>query len=572
MSKLRPYQERLKAEIFRAWHSGKKNVLAVSPTGSGKTVTMGAVIREANVPTAVKAHRAELVTQIAKALASERIPHRIIGPASLMRQCQAVQVATLGQHWIDPGARVGVAGIDTLVKRETSHDSWFREVRLWVGDEAHHYLKANKWGKGVTMFPNAFGLGFTATPTRADGKGLNSESHGCFDDMIEGPSMRDLIDAGYLTDYRIFAPPSDVVYDGIDISANGDLNQVQLRAAVHKSKQFVGDIVKHYLRIAPGKLGVTFAVDVESATEIARAFRAAGVPAEVVTAKTDPLNRVRILKEFAARRVLQLVNVDLFGEGFDLPAIEVVSMGRKTESLSLFMQQFGRALRLMVSDVLLGAWDTYTDAQRRQFIAESTKPSAIIIDHVGNVGRHGLPDAPRIWSLLPRASRGGSGITDAIPTRRCANPLNPATGAPCIFVYERWHKACPFCGHVPEVTDRSAPQFVDGDLHELLPEVLAALRGDVARAMGAPPAGAPPYIVEGFQKRVRALYALKDVMETWGGWQAHQGYNDAEGQRRFFHTFGIDVLNAQRLNKADAEALMEKIQTHLTYHNVQRMQ
>jgi superfamily II DNA or RNA helicase len=575
MSRLRPFQSDLEAGIFKAWQPAQgaqptpRNVLAVLPTGGGKTVVMGSVIRKSNVATAVQAHRGELVSQISTALARERVPHRIIGPAALVRNCQAVQVAELGQHWIDPGARCGVAGVDTLVKRDTSHDSWFREVRLWVTDEAHHVQKENKWGRGVEMFPNAYGLGLTATPVRADGRGLGIDSNGLFHEMIEGPDGRDLIEAGYLTDYRIFAPPSDVVYDGVELGSNGDLNQVQLRAAVHKSGQFVGDIVKHYLRIAPGKLGVTFAVDVESAQEIARAFKASGVAAEVVSAKTDPLNRIRLLREFRARRITMLVNVDLFGEGFDLPAIEVVIMGRKTESLALYMQQFGRALRLMISDDLAAVWDSLTDEQRRGYIAASSKPHAIIIDHVGNVGRHGLPDASRTWSLLPRARR-MSGASDAIPTRTCPNPIHPATGLPCLFVYERFYKACPHCGHIPEVVDRSAPQFVDGDLFELSPETLAALRGARERIERAPGMSAPPYIREAWQERIKAQYQLREVMALWAGWQTKQGRSDSEGMRRFFYQFGVDMLTAQSLGRPEAESLTARIADVLARDNVQK--
>lgn len=569
MSRLRPFQQRIKAETYALWQAQTaKNILIVSATGSGKTVITGDIVREYRGASAVIAHRSELVTQISTALARERVPHRIIGPAALQRNCQAVQVAMLGQHWIDPGARTGVAGVDTLVKRDTSLDSWYREVGLWVTDEAHHVQQANKWGTGCSMFPNAAGLGFTATPQRADGRGLSADSDGVFDAMVEGPDMRHLIDTGYLTDYRIFAPPSDVVYDDVNITATGELSMPQLRAAVHRSDQFVGDIVKHYLRIAPGKLGVTFAVDVENAQDIARAFRAAGVPAEVVSAKTDPLNRIRLLKAFAKREILQLVNVDLFGEGFDLPAIEVVSMGRKTESLALFMQQFGRALRLMVSDDLQVVWGGLTDAERLAHIAASTKPKAIIIDHVQNVARHGLPDSPRVWSLAPR-SRRSNGISDAIPVRVCSNPKHPATGAPCVYTYERFRKACPDCGHVPEVADRSAPEFVDGDLFELSPETLAALRGEVARIMRPPGIHAPGYINAAFQDRVIAHHALREVGAVWAGWQAHQGYNDSESYRRFFHTFGVDMLTAQTLSRPDAEALTERIRTVLTRENVQ---
>jgi superfamily II DNA or RNA helicase len=308
---------------------------------------------------------------------------------------------------------------------------------------------------------------------------------------------------------------------------------------------------------------------VESAQEIARAFRDAGVTAEVVSAKTDPLNRIRILREFKARRVMMLVNVDLFGEGFDLPAIEVVIMGRKTESLALYMQQFGRALRLMISDDLAAVWDSLTAEQRRGYIAASMKPHAIIIDHVGNVGRHGLPDASRTWSLLPR-SRRTSGVSDAIPTRVCPNPLHPLTGLPCLFVYERFYKACPNCQHVPEVVDRSEPKFVDGDLFELSPETLQALRGMRDRVDSAPSMGAPPYIRAAHQERIIAQHKLRDAMALWAGWQTKQGRTDSEGMRKFFHQFGVDMLTAQSLGRPEAESLTARIAETLARDNVER--
>lgn len=568
MSRLRPFQQQIKTELYQRWQEGLRNVLIVSATGSGKSVMSGDVMREYVGASVAIAHRSELVTQLSTALARERVAHRVIGPSSLVRNCQAVQMALLGRHWVDPGARAGVAGVDTLVRRDVSHDSWFREVGLKVGDEAHHVQKENKWGKGFDMFPNAYGLGYTATPQRADGRGLSADSHGVFDAMVEGPDMRHLIDSGYLTDYRIFAPPSDVIYDEVTVSASGDLSMPKLRAAVHKSDQFVGDIVKHYLRIAPGKLGVTFAVDIESATEIAAAFRTAGVPAEVVSSKTDDLNRIRLLKAFARREILQLVNVDLFGEGFDLPAIEVVSMGRKTESLALYMQQFGRALRLMVDESLQADWGSFTDAQRLAYIAASTKPKAIIIDHVQNVARHGLPDSPRVWSLAARSSRGGSG-SDAIPVRVCPNPAHPQTGVPCLFVYERFRSCCPDCQHVPEIVNRSGPEFVDGDLFELSAETLAALRGEAARIMRPPYVGAPPYVNTSFQERVIAHHALRDAAAIWAGWEASAGYTHSESYRRFYHSFGVDMLTAQTLSRPDAEALTGKIHAVLTRNNIQ---
>lgn len=544
------------------------------PTGGGKSVANGDVMREYQGASVSIAHRSELVSQLALALARENVRHRIIGPTSLVKTCTAVQMAELGRSMTDPGARVAVAGVDTLVKRDTSHDSWFRAVGLWSIDEAHHVQTDNKWGTAVAMFPQAFGLGWSATPGRADGGGLGTKAEGgagVFDAMVLGPTPRELINSGYLTDYRIFAPPSDVVYDDVPVTASGDYSPAKLRAAVHASAAIVGDVVKHYLRIAPGKRGITFAVDVESAGEIAKAFRAAGVPAEVVSAKTDDISRARILRQFKAGEVLQLVNVDLFGEGFDVPACEVVSMVRKTESFSLFAQQFGRMLRVMVAPELAAMWGEFTDAQRLAHIKASKKPRGILIDHVGNVIRHGLPDAPRAWDLANRERR-SKGAADAIPLRTCLNLNADGMGGGCFSPYPRYMKTCPYCGFYPEPPARTSPEMVDGDLHELDPSTLAAMRGEVDRIQGAPPMLADGAANAGMAKRWHerqvAQKHLRDCIALWAGWKRHQGHTDSEAYRLFYFAYGVDVMTAQTYNARDAEALHARITGDLGKHGI----
>lgn len=574
MSRLRPFQQAIKDKVLAHWAAGKKNVLVKSPTGSGKTVVLADIVRTADCASAVIAHRSELVSQISLALAKEGVRHRIIGPDSLRRACAAIHVASLGRSFYEATARVGVCGVDTLINRDVARDPWFFQVGLWVQDEAHHVLKENKWGAAAQMFPNARGLGVTATPARADGKGLGLHASGLFEEMVEGPEMRQLIDEGFLTDYRVFCPPSDVDYSNVTVTASGDYSAPKLRAAVHASNRIVGDVVGHYLKLARGKLGVTFAVDVESATEIAEAFRAAGTPAEVVSAKTPDLLRVQILKRFANRELLQLVNVDLFGEGFDLPAIEVVSMVRKTESWPLFVQQFGRALRLMVAPEHLMQWGGYSVERRLQLIAESGKPHALIIDHVGNVLRHGLPDAPRVDTLDDRKGGARSTTPQEVPVRVCLNPNGMGPGIPCIFTYERFRKACPMCGFVPVPATRNAPEAVDGDLLELDAETLAMLRGQVLDLHAAPriPQHLNVIAQAGARKqhlaKVAAQHGLRERIALWAGWQKHQGYTDSESYRRFFHAFGMDVLSAQALGRADAEALDAKISATLNRHGV----
>lgn len=568
MIRLSFFQRDLKTQISQAWAAGHRNVLGVLPTGGGKTVTFSDVVNSTNgSAAAVIAHRSELVSQMSLSLARTGVRHRIIGPDALRKQCVTLHMMELGRSLYDPNARVGACGVDTLVNKNAKADPWFSQVQLWVQDEAHHVLQGNKWGRAADMFPNAWGLGVTATPRRADGKGLGAHADGYFHSMVQGPSMRELIDWGYLTDYRIFAPPSDVDYSSVEVTASGDYSPAKLSAAVHASDSFVGDVVGHYLKIARGKLGVTFAVDVESATEICHAFRAAGVPAEVVTAKTDAVGRARILQRFRNREVLQLVNVDLFGEGFDLPAIEVVSMGRKTESYSLYVQQFGRVLRLLV-DTPRAQWEDMTPEQRRHAIADSSKPRGIIIDHVGNVIRHGLPDARQDWSLDRRERRNAS-TSDAIPLRACANPVSP-----CGLVYERFLSCCPYCGFAPEPPARSAPEFVDGDLFELDPATLEAMRGRVAVIDGAPriPGHLSGIAAAGARNqhmaRQQAQGALRELIALWAGWKRAKGHADSEIFRMFFHAFGIDVLSAQALGRAEADGLADRVSHSLIKNGV----
>jgi superfamily II DNA or RNA helicase len=339
----RPYQVEVERLAWEAWET-VQNVMIVLPTGAGKSFVAASIMSKINGPVCAIAHRQELVTQISLALAREGVRHRIIGSVSVQRACSAEHMERLGRDFISPTARVAVASVDTLI-RLPADDPFFTQVVFWFTDEGHHLItgggfkpdpeQANKWGKCALRFVNAKGLLVTATPIRADGKGLGRQADGLVDRMIVGPSMRDLIDLDYLCDYRIIAKQSDLRVSEEWVTASGDYSREKLSAA-RQASSVTGDVVEHYLRYAAGKLGVTFDVDVTSATQTAAAFRARGVPAEVVSAKTPDEVRRAILRKFRNRELLQLVNVDLFGEGFDLPAIEVVSMARPTQSYGLY--------------------------------------------------------------------------------------------------------------------------------------------------------------------------------------------------------------------------------------------
>jgi len=564
---LRPFQVDLERDCYAAWDAGAVNVMPVAATGSGKTVLLSKIAYDEPGASIAVAHRQELVSQIAVALARNGVRHRVVGAkkgSALVRVITALQVAELGYSFLDPNAKTGVGGVDTVIRM--ANEPWFLQVRLQIQDEGHHVLKTNKWGKVVEMFPNARGLFPTATPSRADGKGLGRHADGITDALVLAPSMRGIINMGYLTDYRLLCPKSTLDLTNVAISsATGDFNIDQVRKAVHDSS-ITGDVVKHYLQFAAGKLGITFAVDVEEAGKIANAFKAQGVPAEVVSAKTPDALRAAILRRFKRREILQLVNVDLFGEGFDLPAIEVVSFARPTQSFALYSQQFGRALRLMIADELQSRWGTFTDEQRRELIARSVKPKAIILDHVNNIVRHnGPPDRARDWTLDRREKRAKD--SDAIPIRVCIACLQP---------YEAFYKKCPYCGYymAPDAIGRSKPKFVDGDLTELDAETLAALRGDIARIDGDfyAPQGLDHYAAMGARKRhaerQEGQRALRNAVAWWAGTEHARGYSESESYRRFFFRFGIDVANAQTLGTREASELALKVNLELQKYGV----
>jgi DNA repair protein RadD len=560
LSNLRYFQTRLKQEVNAAFAANMRYVMLQLSTGGGKTVIMGSIAKDhAAAPWnpaypggCAIAHRSELVSQISQQLAREGVEHDIIAPQGVVRGIVNNHVEELGRPFYNARAAWRVASIDTI-NRRSGLDAWFPKVGMLFIDEAHHVLEANKWGKGVKLFPNARGVLPTATPIRADGKGLGKGEGGIADCLVEGPPMRQLINEGYLTDYKWFAvQASDLELDGVKIGASGDFNPEQLREAVHKSKAIVGDVVRTYMTHAMGKLGVTFAVDIEEAQKITDAFNRAGVPAALLTGEDSDEHRRAVLRRFKNRELWQLVNVDLFGEGFDLPAIECVSLARPTESFSLYSQMVGRALRLMISAVLAGAWDTYSVAQRLQFIKESGKPYAFIFDHVGNFYRHeGPPDRPYVWSLVGRSrSKNTSG---GIPMRTCLNPV-------CAFPYERIHPACPFCGTAaPEPAERSAPNLVDGDITLIDPALMAMYRKEIERIDGDPvvPYGAPrTAVVANHMKRRAAQYHLREAITAWSS-----SYREdvRVNMRRFWFAFNIDVMAAKTLNEKDAGVLKDKI-------------
>lgn len=541
---LRPYQEKLVKDTYQQWDAGKQFVAMVSATGSGKSMTLTAIVakeRDRGQYVLVLAHRQELITQLSDTMGRMEIRHQVIAANKVVRFAAKQSMENHGVNYVDPNARVMVASVQSMREAKIADLAKLGNKLTVVQDEFHHATKKSKtWGGVLTPLLNAGarGLGPTATPCRADGQGLSRETDGYADVIVEGPSMRWLIDNGYLSQYKIYCPPTDLRLDNVETSkTTGDYKEKELKAEIGRS-HIVGDIVSHYLKICPGKRGITFTVGVDTAEEVAEEYRKRGVPAIALSGRNADEERVQAIRDLKSGKILQIVNDSLIGEGVDIPAVEVVSFARPTQSYALYAQMFGRALRPFEG-----------------------KSNAIIIDAVSNVMRHGLPDAPREWSLDRRERRTGE-----------SEPSTVRVCTACAAVYERFRDACPDCGEpVPKPADRSGPMQVDGDLYELDPDVLAQMRNEVVGARETPeamrdrltaqhvPMPGVMANVKRQKERLDALVKLDHTLAQWAGYRRAEGLSDSEIFRKFYLTYGVSWIEAQALKAADADKLRERI-------------
>ena len=387
----------------------------VLPTGGGKTVVfsyIAATTAARGKRVLILVHRIELLRQTSEALRKSGVRHGLVNPKFTPELTAPVQVAS----------------VQTIIKRL----HLFKSFDLIVVDEAHHAL-ATTWKRIIDHYSMARVLGVTATPCRADGTGLGIEAGGVFDDIIIGPQVSDLIAKGFLVKPVIYAPAERLDLSGLRTKM-GDYDNAQLENLMDKPT-ITGDAVSHYKKLCDGVPAVAFCVSVRHAQHVAEEFRSAGYRAYHADGSLDDDVRKRILNGLGNGTVDVVTSCDLISEGTDIPAIGAAILLRPTQSLGLYLQQVGRALRPCAG-----------------------KERAVILDHVGNVLTHGLPDEIREWSLEgeQRKKKKNEDKEKTIQVKQCEK---------CYAIHEP-APICPVCGHIYEVKE-NAPQQVDGELREL---------------------------------------------------------------------------------------------------------
>lgn len=405
---LREYQTRAIVDLRGAYERGNRAVLLVSPTGSGKTVIMGEIIRSSLAQgnsVLFLAHRRELINQVSKRLDSVGVDHGVIQS---------------GHPRLLPWERVQVASIPTLASRLTRGEA-MPHADLVVIDEAHH-ARAATYGKILNAYPEASILGATATPWRTDGRGLGE----IFEDLVVAARPRELIERGYLVPYTGFA------YDAPDTSKlkkrGNDYEQEGLEL-VMSERAIVGNIVQQYVEHAAGKRAVVFATSIKHSLDLVDRFSVAGVAAEHIDGETPIEQREAVLERIGSGATQVLCNVGIVTEGWDCPELEVCILARPTLSAGLYLQMVGRVMR-----------------------PAPGKAVARIHDHAGCVSGHGAPDMEREYQLDPdvRAFKSADKLPPLRTCKACFAIFAVAVGP-----------ACPACGHINPPAERELRE-IDG--------------------------------------------------------------------------------------------------------------
>ena len=380
---LREYQIDLIQNVRNSYKHGKKAPCIVLPCGGGKSIIVAEMAKrttEKGNRVLFIVHRKELCDQIRNTFSRWGVN---------MELCQIGMVQTVCRH------------LDKVPAPS-----------LIITDENHH-SKANSYMKIYKAFPNAYRIGVTATPERLDGSGLCDVN----DDLIVGVSAKWLIENQYLSPYEYYAPTL-VDLEKVRVK-QGDYDEKQVEEMMIKRAVF-GDVIAYYNRLAKDKQAICYCTTVKHSKAMMENFNENGITAAHIDGETPKLARDMLIERFRQGKIKVLCNVDLISEGFDVPDCECAILLRPTKSLTLYIQQSMRCMR-------------YKDGK-----------TAVIIDHVGNYARHGLPDSDREWTLDGKAKQ-EKNVKKPVALQTCPN---------CFEVFPKYDKqnklirVCPYCHYV----------------------------------------------------------------------------------------------------------------------------
>ncbi|MEL4897399.1 DEAD/DEAH box helicase [Crocosphaera sp. Alani8] len=346
---LRPYQAQFIKDTYSNIRQGHRRILGVAPTGAGKTIISSQIVSDAvrrGRRVLFVVHRDILVQQTSEKFA-------LFG----------LECGFIKSGWAEnKKALVQIASVQTMESR-----NWWQDwpVEVVILDECHITGFSSLIRQMmVKIHPLAIYLGITATPWRLNPK---EDMNDIFSSLVCAPMPNDLINQGFLVKPSYFG--ADLAGDStITIDSDGDYNDKAL-AIAYDHPEMIAEGLKHWQRLARGRRTIVFAVNVAHSKHICEAFKGAGIPAAHVDGRTPLKKRRKIYQQLAKGEILVLCSCMALTEGFDVGAVEVAVLWRKTLSRSLYTQMVGRVLRLS---------------------PETGKTDCMVIDLVGNVEKHGF--------------------------------------------------------------------------------------------------------------------------------------------------------------------------------------
>lgn len=384
------YQKDMLRQIEDAFVT-HQSVMVQMPTGTGKTVLISEVVkreerRVKNPCVWIVVHRRELVEQI-----KETLERRLGTSLDAEREKSSV---------------IEVFSIQWLSRHYQELDE---QPTLIVIDEAHHAV-AKTYEEVMNAYPNAKKLGVTATPCRLTKRGFTD----LFEVLLCSHSIPKFIKEGYLSDFDYISlnPNSEdqKKIDGLEKrAADGDYNIAEMQEVLD-CKPSIERLYQTIKDFAAGKKGIVYAINIEHAEHIAEYYREQGLAAVAISSKTPKEERRRMIELFkegsagdkpycaslslittvgqdeTPKEIQILVNVDLFGEGFDCPDVEFIQLARPTLSLAKYLQMVGRGLRVAKG-----------------------KECCTLLDNVGLYRLFGLPTTDWDWSAMFLGRQAGKG-------------------------------------------------------------------------------------------------------------------------------------------------------------------
>ena len=404
MITLRPYQEDCIKQLRVKYSQGKKRVIIWLATGAGKGLIMSelvnSLVKNGFSVLTVMARR-EVVFQ------TDRNYLKYHGIRSSI---------VMGSNTkLIPSSKSFICSIDTLKARGLE---LVKHCDFCIVDEAHD-CPADRYKPIFATFQNVWGC--TATPF---------SPLSMFEDYICPITPGELRDQGFLVPAKHYSH-TQIDTTGIR-SIGGDFNQSQLAKRASELK-IVGDIVDTWKKHGENRRTILFAVNKAHSAIMAEAFRRDGVPALHIDESHNKLERENAINELTNGSIKVLCNVNIFSTGVDIPSVSCLSLARPTQSEILYIQQIGRGLRPFPG-----------------------KEDCIILDHAGNIYRHGDAFQNRSINLTDKPKKKEKEEGETISVVTCKK---------CLAVIDQGVESCPFCGYIFE---KKTPKHVDGELQIII--------------------------------------------------------------------------------------------------------